>query len=268
MGNMGDFGAMGVCPKCKGCGYIIVRKTTPRSIEIYGKDHPVDYAEPCPYCNGGEQKQIEDVRTRANIPTTYYDASIESFKFNEYYNDKGEKEDISLQEKYVRSFIFDFEKWQKKGIGLYIYSKRRGTGKTFLASCICNSLMAKYKLTTKFVSTSDLLDIAKAEPRQGEKAPLEVLCECKVLVLDDIGQKNTGTEWLNDILFKIIDARYQKKLVTIFTSNVKVGELNIDDRVRSRIDKLSQLIPLPEYSFRNKEAHEEKLELFKEIGLM
>jgi hypothetical protein len=28
------------------------------------------------------------------------------------------------------------------------------------------------------------------------------------------------------------------------------------------------LIPLPEYSFRNKEAHEEKLELFKEIGLM
>jgi DNA replication protein DnaC len=128
--------------------------------------------------------------------------------------------------------------------------------------------MAKYKLTTKFVSTSDLLDIAKAEPRQGEKAPLEVLCECKVLVLDDIGQKNTGTEWLNDILFKIIDARYQKKLVTIFTSNVKVGELNIDDRVRSRIDKLSQLIPLPEYSFRNKEAHEEKLELFKEIGLM
>jgi DNA replication protein DnaC len=73
---------------------------------------------------------------------------------------------------------------------------------------------------------------------------------------------------LNDILFKIIDARYQKKLVTIFTSNVKVGELNIDDRVRSRIDKLSQLIPLPEYSFRNKEAHEEKLELFKEIGLM
>ena len=29
-----------------------------------------------------------------------------------------------------------------------------------------------------------------------------------LLVLDDIGQKTTGEEWQNDLLFKIIDTRY------------------------------------------------------------
>jgi DNA replication protein DnaC len=163
--------------------------------------------------------------------------------------------------------VKDFEKWQERGIGLYIYSKARGTGKTFLASCICNSLMVKYKLTTKFVSESDLIDLSKQD-NQGEKNPIEVLCECKVLVIDDIGAKNTGSEWLNDILCKIIESRYQKKLVTIFTSNRKVNELRIDDRVSSRIDKISQLIPLPEYSYRNKQSHDEKVDFYKELGLM
>lgn len=270
MGYMGNGAGVGACPKCKGSGYILVRKCTPRSIELYGKDNPVDYAEPCPYCNGGEQQKIEDVRVRSNIPTTYYDASLESFKWD-CYTDEMKKTiiDTSMQRKIAESFVFDFEKWQEKGIGLYIYSKTRGTGKTFLASCICNSLMVKYKITTKFVSVSDLIDLAKQQPRQGEKAPIEVMCECKVLVLDDIGQKSTGAEWLNDILFKIIETRYQNKLVTIFTSNIKSSDLKmLDDRLISRIEKISQNIPLPEDSYRSKQAKDEKKELFKELGIM
>lgn len=257
-----------VCPQCKGSGWIITKKQTERSKALYGENAFIDCAEPCPYCNGGEKKIIEDVRERANIPTTFYDADIESFKWDIYFDDKGQKCETDKQKKFVDSFVFDFEKWQSRGIGLYIYSKARGTGKTFLASCICNSLMVKYKLTTKFVSESNLIDISKQEPKQGEKNPIDVLCECKVLVIDDIGAKNTGSEWLNDILFKIIESRYQNKLITIFTSNMKVNELRIDDRVSSRIDKISQLIPLPEYSYRNKQSHDEKIDFYKEIGLM
>ncbi len=257
----------GVCPKCKGSGWIIVRKSTELSKQLYGGNSEVDYGEPCPYCNGGEAKVIENVRERANIPTTFYDADIEAFKWDIYVDEKGQKCETDKQKKFIDSFVKDFEKWQERGIGLYIYSKSRGTGKTFLASCICNSLMVKYKLTTKFVSESDLIDLSKQD-NQGEKNPIEVLCECKVLVIDDIGAKNTGAEWLNDILFKIIESRYQKKLVTIFTSNMKVNELRIDDRVSSRIDKISQLIPLPEYSYRNKQSHDEKVDFYKELGLM
>lgn len=259
---------MGKCPRCKGGGWIIVRKSTDYTKMVYGDDTMVDFAEPCPYCNGGEEQKINDIKERANIPTTYHDASIENFKWDIYRDEKDNIIDLSLQKKFVYSFIENFEEWQKKGLGFYIYSKARGAGKTFLASCICNSLMVKYKITAKFVSTSDLINLSKTEPRQGEKNPIEVMCECKVLVLDDIGQKTTGEDWMNDLLFKIIETRYQNKLVTLFTSNMKSSELRVDDRISSRIDKISQNIPLPEYSFRSKEAHDEKKDFYKEIGLI
>ena len=260
---------MATCPKCGGTGWVIVRKSTALTQSLYKSEVGVDYAEPCPYCNGGAQQKTEIIRERANLPVTYYDASIDHFRWDNYIDDKTQtKIDASIQKKYVESFIKDFEKWQEKGIGLYIYSKTRGTGKTYLASCICNALMVKYKLTTKFVSCCDLIELAKRQPRQGEKAPIEVMCECKVLVLDDLGQKSTGSEWMNDLLFKILDTRYQRKLITLFTSNMKVIELGMDDRLTSRIDKMSQNIPLPECNYRNREAKDEKKDLFKELGLI
>lgn len=259
---------MDTCPKCKGGGVIIARKSTPRSKMVYGDDRLLEYAEPCPYCNGGEKQIVQDIRERANIPASYYDASIGDFKWDIYLDDKGNVIDITRQQKFIESFINSFEKWQERGIGFYIYSKLRGTGKTFLASCICNTLMTKYKIMTKFVSASELINLSKQEAHQGEKNPIDVMCECKLLVLDDIGQKTTGEDWMNDLLFKIIEARYQNKLITIFTSNMKSNELRVDDRISSRIDKMSQNIPLPEYSFRSKEAYDEKKDFYKEMGLI
>lgn len=259
---------MEVCPKCKGAGRIVVRKFTQHSRMVYGDDRLLEYVEECPYCNGGEKQIVQDIKERSNIPAAYYDASLDKFKWDAYLDDKGNIVDISKQRQFVESFIADFEKWQQKGIGFYIYSKARGTGKTFLASCICNSLMTKYKISTKFVSASDLINLSKQEAKIGEKNPIDIMCECKVLVLDDIGQKITGEDWMNDLLFKIVEARYQSKLVTIYTSNARCNELRIDDRVISRIDKMCQNIPLPEYSFRSKEAHDEKKDFYKEIGLI
>jgi len=258
---------MEICPKCRGGGWITEKKTTPRTKEIYGDDRLIEFAIPCPHCNGGEKNRVEEIRERANIPVAYYDASIENFKWDIYLDNNKKVIDLSEHKKFIMSFINDFEKWQEKGIGFYIHSQTRGTGKTFLASCICNSLMAKYKIPTKFVSASELINLSKSAPI-GEKNPIEVLCECKVLVLDDIGQKMSGEEWQNDLLFKIIEARYQKKLVTLFTSNLKIEALRVDDRISSRIEKISQPIPLPEYSFRTKEAYEEKKGFYKELGLM
>lgn len=256
---------MEICPKCKGGGYIIVRKATADTRRAYGDDREIEFAEPCPYCNGGEKMIVQDIRERANIPATYYDASIQDFKWDIYVDPKGEVIDISRQKQFVMSFINDFDKWQEKGIGFYIQSRTRGTGKTFLASCICNSLMAKYKISTKFVSASELINLSKV---QTGKNPIEVLCECKLLVLDDIGQKTSAEDWQNDLLFKIIEARYQNKLITLFTSNLRVNELRVDDRISSRIDKISQFLPLPEYSYRSKEANAKKRQFFKEMGLM
>lgn len=259
---------MGGCPVCKGDGRIIDKKSTDYTKMVYGDDRLLEYVEKCPFCNGGEKQIVQDIKERSNIPVAFYDATIDRFKWDAYLDDKGNVIDVTKQRQFVESFINDFEKWQEKGMGFYIYSKARGTGKTFLASCICNTLMTKYKIATKFVSASELINLSKQEAKIGERNPIDLMCECKVLVLDDIGQKMTGEDWMNDILFRIVEARYQNKLVTLYTSNMKCNELRIDDRVISRIDKMCQNIPLPEFSFRNKEAHDEKKEFYKEIGLI
>ena len=259
---------MDKCSLCLGSGIIVVKKVPKDCLQVYGKEIELAYTEPCPVCKGAEDKHIFEVKKRANIPSTYYDAMIDDFKWDIYLDNNNKVIDLSGQKKFIDSFIEHFDEWERRGLGLYIHSRVRGTGKTYLASCICNTLMKKHQVVTKFVSVSDLINLARKELRTGEKDPIEVMCECRLLVLDDIGQKTTGEDWMNDLLFKIIEARYQHKKVTLFTSNIKNSELRLDDRITSRIEKISQNIPLPDYSFRSKESYDEKKDFFKEMGLM
>ena len=252
-----------VCPLCKGGGYIIERRSTEHSKKVYGDDRLVDYAKPCPACNGGLAQKAEEVKKRSNLPDSYLENRLNDFDFDIYKDSNGNKIDTSKQKEFITSFVDDFDKWSSAPLGLYINSKTRGSGKTFLASCICNEIISKYSYTTKFVSVSDLINIS-----QREDEPLKPLKECKLLVLDDLGTKMNGQEWLNDILFEIIDYRYQHKLTVVITSNIPLKKLHIDDRLDSRIDKMTQNIPLPECSVRQLKANQDKLQLFKDLQLM
>lgn len=273
------------CPICKGTGFelfqaaqlaeidagaysIIIENhiQTYNSLDV--KSQP--YAIPCRRCNGGYARRVEEFQQRANIPSSFYDKYLEDFDRNIYMQSDGKPADISKMMKAVDSFIEDFQKWDKEGLGLYICSSMKGSGKTYLASCICNSLIRKYPINTKFVSASELLNLSKNSDGSGnyERDPIALLCNCKLLVIDDLGQKNSGSDWMNDVLFQITDSRYQQKLVTIYTSNVKIGNLNLDDRIVDRINRTTFQMSLPEYCVRAKEANEQKIEFMKKLGIM
>lgn len=260
------------CPQCGGKGYILKTMTTPESIEIYGKDTPIEYAVKCPSCNGGHEEKVITVKRGADIPQAYHDKRYNDFNWGIYTDNMGKPLDLSRQKLFVDSFIKNFDKWDDKGLGLYIWSHMKGSGKTFLASCLCNELMSRYALKTKFVSATNLLNIAQSADKnsynQYEKDPISLLCNCKLLVIDDLGQKNSGEGWLTDILFRITDERMQKKLITIVTSNIKLPELDMDDRVVDRLYGMCQMIPLPDYCVRSKETNDMKVSLFKELGLI
>lgn len=237
--------------------------------DVYGVAKPLTYTAPCPVCNGGHEQKVFAVKQRANIPPSFYDARMSDFKWDAYKNDKGEVIDLSKQKQFVDSFIEKYREWERNGLGLYFWSSIRGTGKTYLASCVCNEVMAKYHMVTKFVSASELIKL-DSEGSKGtyEKPPIDTLCECALLVIDDLGQQKTGENWLDDILFRIIDYRYQHKLVTLITSNIELKKLRLDDRVSDRLNKMCQPIPLPDYSFRQRESNSKKREFFKEMGLL
>lgn len=257
----------GECTTCRGSGFILV--TRKGDFGLYTSEKEVEFAEPCPECKGGLNIKAQKVKHRANIPPSFYDAMLVDFKWDEYLDDKGNKIDLSKQKKFVDSFVNDFEMWQEKGLGLYFWSGIRGTGKTFLASCICNELMTQKGLVTKFVSTSDLIRMDSEDSKTNfEKSQIEILCDCALLVLDDLGQQKGGENWLDDILFRIIDSRYQKKLVTLITSNIELKKLRVDDRISDRLNKMCQPIPLPDYQFRQKESNKDKIEFFKRLELI
>lgn len=261
-----------MCPECHGTGYVVRRMVTDISREVYGEARAVEYALPCPLCHGGHAQKVETMRTLAEIPRAFYDKKYDSFDWTLYRDAEGNPMDLSRQKRFVDSFISSFEMWDERGLGLYIWGHVKGCGKTFLASCICNELMGKYAMGTRFISTTNLLNIAQSADRSGrtewERDPIGFLCSCKLLVLDDLGQKNTGAEWLTDILFRITDERMQKKLVTIITSNIRLSELSFDDRVVDRINKICQPIPLPDYCVRAREANDQKASFFRELGLI
>lgn len=255
-----------VCPECKGTGYILQTMTTPESEAIYGNNTEVEFAIRCPSCNGGHQNIVASAKQRANIPAAFYDSQYQNFDWSLY------PEDVSKQKRLIDSFIEDYERWEQHGLGLYIWSKTRGSGKTYLSSCICNTLMQRYAMVTKFVSAANLLNLATNADKNATDAyqrdPISLLGNCKLLVLDDLGAQGSGTQWMSDILFRILDSRMNQRLITLVTSNIRMSELNLDDRLVDRLNKLCQPIPLPDYCVRAKESYDMKLNFFRELGLV
>lgn len=266
----GDF----KCQKCKDTGWILCWGTADETYGLKedGTAREVEFCQRCPYCDGSHEQNVKNVMKRSNIPIMFKDAKYSQFNWD-YYITKTNKDDVYKMKKMIDSFILDYkEKWEDLGKGFYIWSRKKGTGKTFLASCICNELMRKNEMVTKFAPVSELLSLEQNRNKESldeyERDPIKILCNCKILVLDDLGQKNTGNEWLSDILFRIIDARMQKKLSTIVTANMPIKEIRFDDRISDRLNRTMQQIPLPDCQIRSKEAYKENYELLKDLGII
>jgi DNA replication protein DnaC len=249
------------CRDCRDSGFIGIWKSTPYTKALYGDDRKLLFSAPCPYCSGNKDGIIYEMIERAGIPEQYKECRYKDFKWEIYKNKNNKTVNTANQKKHVDSIIKDFPLWADKGIGLYINSSLRGTGKTFLASCIGNEIIYKHQKGVRFLSACDLIEKVKNEDL------FMSFKTCKVLILDDIGSKITAQEYVNDILFSLIEHRYQHKLVNICTSNIPLSDLLVDDRIISRLEKTTQNLPLPEYSVRHLEASTEKMELFNQLNL-
>lgn len=280
------------CPTCQGYGYIVKDLNMyeymgePKVFEEckHIKDHdarvkamdklreewksmPLQItAIPCPECNGTEQR-VEQKKRKARLPEIMQEATMDDFDWTLYKDSEGRMIDTDRKQQFVTSFLTQFKLWEDKGVGLYVSSRIRGSGKTFLASAICNELMTDKLVDVRFVSASELIAIDAGEYKE-QNITTKTLIDAQLLVIDDLGQKNTGQGWIEDVLYRIIDARMNKKKLMIVTSNYKLGELEFDNRIVDRLNKMLQPIDLPEISVRTIKASGDKAELFKAVGLM
>ena len=212
-----------------------------------------EYAENIEVSNGGFR------RSRSMIPFDYLDADMKKFKWDVYGSD------VMIQKKIAESFITHFHEYRKSGRGLYIFSKTKGSGKTFLACAMANEIMKDKDICVKFISVPELLEMTKKSYRDfAREGDLDRIKTAELLILDDIGAE-TKKEWVDTELFRLIDYRYSSRKITIFTSNIAMDMLKLNDRIVDRIYKRSLKLPLPEKAIRSMQADKENMEFMQDI---
>lgn len=139
-------------------------------------------------------------------------------------------------ERYAKEFIDNNE-----GEGFVLYGTL-GVGKTHLVTAVGNYLVYEQGISCYFAPVSTLMrDIQKRFNKKNadEKDDPERLCKTvDLLILDDLGREKTS-EWSQQILFDIIDARYRAKKPILITTNLNpegyAFQENIGDAAMSRI---------------------------------
>lgn len=245
------------CPLCKDTGFEI----------YYDKDkHCV--ARECK-CGLYKRKIFNNTLKFANLPDTFKNVRICNFDKNLYKLPESQnKAEIVI--KCVNYWLSEFETLKDRGMGLYLYSKTKGSGKTRMAVSIANELIHEKKCQVKFCTSLQILNEIKAswdkENDYTESKLLNFLSSSEVLVIDDFGTEQSDKPWINERFYQIINNRYVDKKITIFTSNEKLEFLKYDDRITNRIKERVFQIPFPEESVRDIIAKENMKELISEIN--
>lgn len=151
-------------------------------------------------------------KANAMMPFEYLNKGAKDFRWDLY------GENMDSQKKVCNSFVRKYKLYEEEGNGLYIHSKTKGTGKTLLSCCLANELMDNEYVSVKFIPVLDFIEMTK-KSFNAEYNEVDAIFKARLLILDDIGAQ-MKKEWVDSVLYRLINYRSTNKLVTIFTSNV------------------------------------------------
>ena len=145
----------------------------------------------------------------------FSDAEMQGWTFAN--DDNSNKRVSEIARRYAENF------WEMKGRskGLLFYGTV-GTGKTFAAACIANALIDKGvpALVTNFARLTNTI----GGMYEGKQQYIDGLSRFDLLVIDDLASER-DTEYMNEIVFQIIDSRYRSGLPLIVTTNLTAEEI-------------------------------------------
>lgn len=160
-----------------------------------------------------ERQRMEERERRRKI--CFAETNMASWTFE---NDNRQNEKLS--DAMIR-YTEQFGDFMKNGQGLLL-SGTVGTGKTYFAACIANRLIDKgYKvLMTNFARLTNQIQ----GTFDGKQELIDDLNRYPLLILDDLGAERKS-EYMQEMVFNIIDSRYRSGLPFIITTNLSLEEI-------------------------------------------
>lgn len=139
----------------------------------------------------------------------------------------------------VRRYADNFYEMRQKNIGLLLHGPV-GTGKTFYAACIANELLEK-EVSVKMTNFTRIINDMQST-FDGRQEYLDSLNRNNLLIIDDLGVERES-EYMQEQVYNIIDARYRAGRPLIVTTNISLEEIKNPKNVqRKRIyDRLLEL---------------------------
>lgn len=194
-----------------------------------------DYEERCPQCVQ-EARLKSRLGGRDGIAKRFQRCSFDNYEVN--HESQAQVKDI------LESFARDFEDHLEMGTPVLLLGGV-GTGKTHLACSIANEI-ADRGYNSIFRSVSALIrSIRDCWGRSGEEAKLiELYKNIDLLIIDEVGVQ-AGSDNERNILFDIINGRYEEMKPTIMISNLKIEDFTkaVGQRIASRIQHEGLLLP-------------------------
>lgn len=239
-----------VCPVCHGSEWILTEK------------NGIETATPCK-CR---ERAIMSRRLRfADIPEAFRGMGLKTFRVD-VYRQPDSKKKVADACRIVKAYLSDFEHQKEQGMGLFIWSRTKGSGKTRIAAGIANELMKNYavKFAVSLTILQEIKNTWRRDAEYSENQLLDALCTTDILVIDDFGVERPA-DWISDKLYQIINERYINKRVTIFTSNESLETLQYDDRITNRIKERTYQIAFPEESVRDHIAEQHQEDMLQKL---
>ena len=218
------------CPICGGAGYLrvdvpvgdrrfgemVACQCTVREQEVRRRQQLLECSNLGPLRGKTFDNFVVDRRTRApkNSPEA-------AFKAAYAFAQRPDRLESERQDKPRREWL--------------VLAGNHGTGKTHLAVAIANYRLERGSPSI-FIVVPDLLDRLRATFSPTSDVSYDELFESarevELLILDDLGAQSS-TPWAQEKLYQIINERYNRRLPTVMTSNMRLDDMEM--RLRSRI---------------------------------
>ena len=209
-------------------------------------DGPILFRKRCD-CEREEEIELEIERMQMQC------IESEKFRFKTFADDdRADRKTGDI----LRRYAENWPEMQRQNIGLLLHGGVGG-GKTFFAACLANAIIedearkgggCDRRGPVLMTTVQNLRDRAQKDFCAKKEHVLSNVREIGLLILDDFGVERR-TEAADELLYDIINARYDSNKPLIVTTNMTLADMRYaqDDKMRRIYDRVREMCcqPIP-----------------------